>query len=124
MEETRTQMNNSYQISDGHIVSQDVKNGEINYSELIIHDKENDLVDRCHYDKEKRVKDIKLCVKFDNYFANLASILNFVVEAGGAEDSNLGVVLKKIEKDLAYLQENYTVVEKEYKDRYPSVSIF
>ncbi len=125
MEETQIKVNDSsYQISDGHVVSRDFKKEEINYSELIINDKECNLVDRRHYDKGKRVKDIQLCVKFDNYFANLASILNFVVEAEGSEDSSLGVVLKKIEKDLAYLQENYTIVERDCKDNYPSINIF
>lgn len=124
MQETQVINNGNYKISDGHMVSKDIGNQKIGLSGLIINDKENKIFNKRYYDTEKRIKDIKLCVKFDNYFANLASILNFVVEAEGAKDSNIGIVLEKIKKDLVYLQENYTIVERDFKDEYTSINIF
>ncbi len=114
----------NYQISEKHIISQDVGGDDINCLNLFINDKESRVFDKRYYNKERRIKDIKLCINFDNYFANLASILKFSVEAEKAEDTNMGIILSKIEKDLIYLQENYTVVEREYKDKYTSVNIF
>lgn len=75
------------------------------------------LDDRRKYDKKTRVKDVELCIKFDNYFANLASILNFSVESSGLKEENIGIILEKITKDLMYLQENYTIVKRDYKDQ-------
>lgn len=125
MQGTQIQMNSgSYQISDGHVISQDTSDQRISLSDLIINDKKDRVFDKRYYDTEKRIKDIELCVKFDNYFANLASILSFIAEAGGVKDSNLGIVLEKIEKDLAYLQDNYTITERDFKDRYNSINIF
>ena len=72
--------------------------------------------DRKKYDKKSRIKDIELCIKFDNYFANLASILKFSIESSGLEDQNIGIIVDKIIKDLRYLQENYTIIEREDKD--------
>lgn len=121
MEEKQVKM--KYQINDNHTISQDVSDEMTGCSNLFINDSEIDnSTDKSYYDKKKRIKDMELCIKFDNYFATLASILNFVVETNGMEDSNLGIVIKKIEKDLGYLQENYTITERGYKDN--SMSIF
>lgn len=122
MAETQVQLNNYYHINDNHLINQD-GDGE-NYSNLMFNDKENDLFDKKNYNKSKRIKDIKLCVEFDNYFANLASILKFSVEADGAENSNLGIILSKIEKDLVYLQENYTIVKRKQKEKYSPFNLF
>jgi hypothetical protein len=86
-------------------------------SQLLENNQMERVENRRRYNKKARIKDIELCIKFDNYFANLASILNFSVESAGLKNENIGIILEKITKDLMHLQENYTIIERDYKDQ-------
>lgn len=69
--------------------------------------------------EKDRIQNLKFHVRSEDYFGTLATILDLfrldVLEKKLIYDKDK--VLKKIIKDLIYLQENYKIVKKHGKDK-------
>jgi len=59
-----------------------------------------------------RVKGVKEQIKADNYFANLAKVLDLAGQMMEQNHQGNMELVKRLKKDLTYLQRNYKIVKK------------
>lgn len=57
-------------------------------------------------------RSLKFHIKSNDYFGTLATIISLVRQNLEKKESGSAHILKKLENDLVYLQENYKIVKK------------
>ncbi|NQV13663.1 MAG: hypothetical protein HQ530_05185 [Parcubacteria group bacterium] len=66
----------------------------------------------CDGEEDQRIEGIKDHVEAGDYFASLATVLDLTGQTVNKASVTGGKRLKKLKKDLLYLQKNYRIVEK------------